>query len=178
MKLKKPLFDIFITGTTLVTLLSGTGVLLPQSVESVAHFSWTNIQTSSSRGSYYFLFFNSHHQCICICTFPNNQIFRQRNLTILLIVKWHIWMYINIRVYLTSNLLWLLFSLLLLHGITKEMYASSTAYPLLEPNTYQTHSYIDLFSAQKWEANTPNRSAISRSFHCWFCIIITMDTFL
>ena len=46
------------------------------------------------------------------------------------------------------------------------MYASSTAYPLLEPNTYQTHSYIDLFSAQKWEANTPNRSAISRSFHC------------
>jgi hypothetical protein len=53
MKLKKPLFDIFITGTTLVTLLSGTGVLLPQSVESVAHFSWTNIQTSITRGLYY-----------------------------------------------------------------------------------------------------------------------------
>ena len=94
MKLKKPLFDIFITASTLVTLLvSGTGVLLPQSVESVAHFSWTNIQTSSTRGSYYFLSLSSHHQCICICTFPNNQIFRQRNLTILLIVKWHTQIY-------------------------------------------------------------------------------------
>ena len=51
MKLKKPLFDIFITATTFVTLfLSGPGVLLPQSVESVAHFSWTNIQTSITRG--------------------------------------------------------------------------------------------------------------------------------
>ena len=37
--------------------------------------------------------FHSHHQCICICTFPNNQIFRQRNLTILLIVKWHTQIY-------------------------------------------------------------------------------------
>ena len=130
MKLKKPLFDIFITAITLVTLLvSGTGVLLPQSVESVAHFSWTNIQTSITRGLYYFLFFNHHHLCICIYTFPNNQIFRQRNLTILLIVKWHTQIY-EYGVYLTSNLLWLLFSLLL-HGITKDVYASSTTYPLL-----------------------------------------------
>ena len=94
MKLKKPLFDIFITASTLVTLLvSGTGVLLPQSVESVAHFSWTNIQTSITRGLYYFSFFNNHHLSVCMCTFPNNQIFRQRNLTILLIVKWHTQIY-------------------------------------------------------------------------------------
>ena len=177
MKLKKPLFDIFITATTLVTLLvSGTGVLLPQSVESVAHFSWTNIQTSITRGLYYFSFFNNHHLNVCMCTFPNNQIFRQRNLTILLIVKWHIWMYINIRVYLTSNLLWLLFSLLL-HGITKELYASSTTYPLLRAKHISNSFIYRSFCTKKWEANNPDRSVLSRTYYCWFCAIISMDIF-
>ena len=178
MKLKKPLFDIFITASTLVTLLvSGTGVLLPQSVESVAHFSWTNIQTSITRGLYYFSFFNNHHLSICMCTFPNNQIFRQRNLTILLIVKWHTQIYTNMGVYLTSNLLWLLFSLLL-HGITKELYASSTTYPLLRAKHISNSLIYGSLCAKKWEANNIDWSVLSRTYYCWFCAIISMDIFV
>ena len=170
MKLKKPLFDIFITATTLVTLLvSGTGVLLPQSVESVAHFSWTNIQTSSTRGSYYFLFFNSHHQCIYVL-FPIIKYLDNETWPYFWLLN-GIHKYMNIGVYLTSNLLWLLFSLLL-HGITKELYASSTTYPLLRAK-HISNSFIWIFLYKKVGSKQPRQISSIQNLLllilCYYC---------
>ena len=166
MKLKKPLFDIFITASTLVTLLvSGTGLLLPQSVESVAHFSWTNIQTSITRGLYYFSFFNNHHLSICMCTFPNNQIFRQRNLTILLIVKWHTQIYEYMGISDQQSIMIIIFIIITWYNKRSICFVDH-----ISSSSSQTHIkliYIyGSFCTKKWEENNPDRSVLSRTYYC------------